>query len=220
MLKILQARLQQYMNRELPDVQAGFWKGRGTRDQIANIHWIIKKARVFQKNIYFCFIDYAKAFDCVDHNKLWKILKEMGIPDHLTCLLRNLYVGQEATVRTGHGTTDWFQIGKGVRQGYILSSCLFNFYAEYIIWNAGLDEAQAGIKIARRNTNNLRYADDTTLMAESEKELKSLLMKVKEESGKAGLKLNIQKTKIKASGPITSWQIDGKTMETVRGFIS
>ena len=142
MLKILQARLQQYVNRELHDVQAGFRKGRGTTDQIANIHWIIKKAREFQKN-YFCFIDYAKAFDCVDHNKLWKILKEMGIPDHLTCFLRNLYAGQEATVRTGHGTTDWFQIGKGVPQGCILTPCLFNFYAEYIMRNTGLDEAQA-----------------------------------------------------------------------------
>ena len=129
MLKILQARLQQYVNHELPDGQAGFRKGRGTRDQIASIHWIIKKAREFQKDIYFCFIDYSKAFNCVDHNKLWKILKEMGIPEHLTCLLRNLYAGQEATVRTGHGTTDWFQIGKGVRQGYILSLCLFNLYA-------------------------------------------------------------------------------------------
>ena len=170
------------MNRELPDVQAGFRKDKGTRDQIANIHQIIEKAREFQKNIYFCFIDYAKASDWVDHNKLWKILKEMGIPDHLTCLLRNLYAGQEATVRTGHGTTDWFQIGKGVRQGCILSPCLFNFYAEYIMRNARLDEAQAGIKIARRNINNLSYADNTTLMAESEEELKSLLMKVKEES--------------------------------------
>ena len=138
MLKILQARLQQYMNRELPDVQAGFRKDRGTRDQIANICWIIKEAREFQKNVYFCFIDYAKAFDCVDHNKLWKILREMGIPDHLTCLLRNLYAGQEATVRTGHRTTDWFQIEKGVRQGCILSPCLFNSYAEYIMRNAGL----------------------------------------------------------------------------------
>ena len=137
MLKILQARLQQYMNCKFLDVQAGFRKGRGTRDQIYNIHWIVKKAREFQKNICFCFIDYAKAFDCVDHNKLWKILKEMGIPDHLTCLLRNLYAGQEATVRTGHGTTHWFQIGKGVRQGCILSPCLFNFYAEYIIRKAG-----------------------------------------------------------------------------------
>ena len=133
MLKILQARLQQYMNCELPDIQAGFRKGRGTRDQIANIGWIIKKAREFQKNIYFCFIDYAKAFDCVEQNKLWKILKEMGIPDHLTCLLRNLYAGQEATVRTGHGTTDWFQIGKGGNQGCLLSPCLFNLYAESIM---------------------------------------------------------------------------------------
>ena len=141
MLKILQARLQQYVNHELPDVQAGFRKGRGTRDQIANICWIMEKAREFQKNIYFCFIDCAKAFDCVDHNKLGKILKEMGIPDHLTCLLRNLYAGQEATVRTGHGPTDWFQIGKGVCQGCILSPCLFNLYAEYIMRNAGPDEA-------------------------------------------------------------------------------
>ena len=138
MLKILEVRLQQNMNRELPDVQAGFRKGRGTRDQIANIHWIIEKARAFQKNIYFCFIDYAKAFDCVDHNKLLEILKEMGIPNHLTCLLRNLYASQEATVRTGHGTTDWFQIGKGVSQGCILSPCLFHFYAEYIMRNARL----------------------------------------------------------------------------------
>ena len=135
------------------------------------ICWIIKKAREFQKNIYFCFIDYAKFFDCVDHNKLWKILKELGIPEHLTCLLKNLYAGQEATVWTGHGTTDWFQIGKGVRQGYILSPYLFNFYAEYIMRNTGLEKAQARIKIARRNINNLRYADDTTLMAESEEEL-------------------------------------------------
>ena len=140
--------------------------------QIANIHWIIVKAREFQKNIYFCFIDYAKAFDCVDYNTLWKILREMGIPDHLTCLLRNLYAGQEATVRTGHGTTDWFQIGIGVRQGCMLSPYLFNFYAEYIMRKAGLEEAQAGIKIVGRNINNLRYADDTTLMAESEEELK------------------------------------------------
>ena len=203
MLKILQARLQQYVNRELLDVQAGFRKGRGTRDQIANICWIIEKARQFRKNTYFCFIDYAKAFDCVDHNKLWKILKEMGIPERLTSLLRNLYACQEATVRTGHGTTDWFQIGTGVRQGCILSPCLFKLYAEYIMINAGLEEAQAGIEIAGRNINNLRYADDTTLMAESEEELKSLLKKVKEESEKVALKLNIQKTKNMASGPVT-----------------
>ena len=151
------------MNHELPDVQAGFQKGRETKDQIANIRRIIKKAREFQKNIYFCFIDYAKVFDCVYHNQLWKILKEMGIPDHLTYLLRNLCAGQEATVRTGHGTTDWLQIGKGISQGQILSPCLFNLYAEYIIRNAELDEVQARIKIAGRNINNLRYADDTTL---------------------------------------------------------
>ena len=166
------------MNRELADGQAGFRKGRGTRDQIANIHWIIKKARELQKNIYFCFIDYAKPLDCVDHSKLWKILKEMGIPDYMTCLLRNLYAGQEATVRTGHGTTDWFQIGKGIRQGCILSPCLFNLYAKYIMRNAWLDETQAGIKIVRRNVN-LRYPDDTTLMAESKEELKNFLMKVR-----------------------------------------
>ena len=142
MLKILQARLQQYMNYKLPDIQDGFRKGRGTtRDQIANICWIIEKTRELQKNIYFCFIDYAKAFDCVDHNKLWKILREMGMPDHLTCLLRNLYAGQEATVRTGHGTTDWFQIGRGVCQGCTLSPCLFNLYAEYIMRNAGLESS-------------------------------------------------------------------------------
>ena len=166
---------------KLPDVQAGFRKGQGTRDKIANIRWIIEKAREFQKNIYLCFIHYVKAFDCVDHNKLWKILQEMGIPDYLTCLLRNLYAGQKATVRTRHGTTDWFQIGKGVRQRCMLSPCSFNFYAEYIMWNARLEEAQAGSKIAGRNISNLRYADDTTLMAESKEELKSLL-KVKEES--------------------------------------
>ena len=155
----------------------------------------------------------------MDHNKLWKILKEMGIPNHFTHLLRNLYAGQEETVRTGHGTTDWFQIGKGVRQGCILSPRLFNLYAEYIMQNARLDEAQAGIKIARRNINNLRYANDTSLMAESEEELKSFLMKVKGESEKVGLKLNIQKTRIMASGPITSWQIDGETMETEIDFL-
>ena len=153
-LKILQAKFQQYANCELSDVQAGFRKGRGTRGQIANISWVIEKAREFQKDIYFCFIDYAKAFDCVDDHKLWKILKEAGIPYHLTCLLRNLYAGQEATVRTGRGT-DCFQIGKGVRQGCILSPCIFNLYAEYVMRNARLDEAQAGIKIARRNISNL-----------------------------------------------------------------
>ena len=192
MLKILPARLQQYMNQELPDVQAGFRKGRGTRDQIANICWIIKKAGEYQKNIYFCFIDYTKACDCVDHNKLWKILREMGITDHIICLLRNLYAGQEATVKTGDGTTDCFQIGKGVHQNYTLQPCLFHLYAEYIMRNARMDEAQAGIKIAGININNLRYADDTTLVAESE-ELKNLLMKGKEKSEKAGLSSTFRK---------------------------
>ena len=166
MLKILRARLQQYMNLELPDVQVGFRKGRGTKDQIANIHWIIKEAKEFQKNIYFCFTNYTKAFDCGSQQ---------------TAENSSLYAGQEATVRTIHETTDWFKIRTGVRQGSILSPCLFNLHAEYIMQNAGLDEAQAGIKIAGGYINNLRYADDTTLMAESEEELKSLLMKVKEE---------------------------------------
>ena len=216
--KILQTRLQEYMNWELPDVQARFTKSRETREY-ANIYWIIEKAREFQKNIYFCFIDYTKAFVCVDHNKLWKILEDMGIPDHLTCLLRNLSAGQETTVRIRHGMIDWFQIGKRVCQGCILSPCLFNFYKEYIMQNARLDETQAGTKIARRNINNLRYTDDTTLMAENEEELKSFLMKVKEESEKAGLKFSFQKTKLMASGPITSLQTGGKTMETVSDFL-
>ena len=175
----------------------------------------MEKAREFQKNIYFCFIDYVKAYDSVNPNKLWEILQEMGIPDHLTCLLRNLYAGQEATVRTGHGTTDWFQIGKGICQGCILSPCLFNLYAEYIMRNAGLEEAQAGIKIARRNINNLRYADDTTLMAESEEELKASWWKWK----RRVKKLNILKAKIMSSAPITSWEVDGEAVETMRDFI-
>ena len=157
MLKILQARLQQYLHEGLPDVQAGFRKGRGTRDQITNIHCIIGKNREFQKNIYLCLTDYAKAFDCVDHNKLWQILNKMEIPDHLTCLLRNLYAGQEATVRSGNETTDWFEVGKGVRQGCILSPCLFNLHEECSMQNASLDESQAEIKIARRNINNFIY---------------------------------------------------------------
>ena len=208
------------MNQELPDVQSGFRKGRGTRDQIANIRWITEKAREFQKTSTSALLtDYAKAFDCVEHNKLWKILKEMGITDHLTCLLKNLYVGQEATIRTGHGKMDWFKIGKGIHQGCISSPCLFNLYAEYIIQNAGQDKSQAGIKIIRRNNNNLRYENDTTLMAESKEELKNLLMKVKEKSVNPGLKFNIQRTEIIASCPITSWQIEGEKLETVTDFI-
>ena len=182
-LKILHARLQN-VNQELPDVQVGFRKGRGTKDQIARIHWIIEKAREFKKNIYLCFIYYDKTFDCVDHNKLWKALKEMGIPDHLTCLLRNLYAGQEATVRTLYGTTDWFKIEKGVGQGCLLSAHLSNMY---IMRNAGLDELQAGIKIDGRNIDSLIIADETSIMAESKEELKSLLMRVKEESERAGI---------------------------------
>ena len=175
MLKILQARIQQYVNLVLPYVQPGFRKGRGLGDQIADIHWIIKKAREFQNkkkkktNIYFCSLDYSNVFDCVDDNKLWPILKEMGIPDHLTCLLRNLYADQKEIVRTGHGITDQSQIRKGVHQGCVLSPCQFNLYAEYIMQNSGLDEAQAGIKIVRKNINNLKYADDTTLKAEVKK---------------------------------------------------
>ena len=208
MLKILQAGLQEYVNRELPDVQAGFRKGRGTRDRIT----VIEKARESRKTFTSASLTTLTPLTMwITTN--WKILQEMGTPDHLTCLLRNLFAGQGATVRTRHGTTDWFQIGKGVCQG-----CLFNFYAEYIMRNVGLDEAQAGIKIAGRNINNLRYADNTTRMAESEEELKSLLMKVKE-SEKVGLKLNVQKTKLMASGPITSWAIDGETVETVADFI-
>ena len=182
-----------------------------------------QKSKKVPEKIYifidiYSFIYYVKAFDCLDHNKLWKILQEMEIPDHLTCLLRNLYADQETTVKTGHETTDWFQIGKGVFQGCILSPCLFNLYAEYIMRNAGLEEAQVEIKIAGKNINNLRYAAATTLMEESKEELKSLLMKVKEESEKIGLKLNIQKTKIMVSGPITSWQVDGEAGEAVTDF--
>ena len=181
----------------------------------------MKKAREFQKNIYFCFIDYAKAFDCVDHNKLWKVLQEMGIPDHLSSLLRNLYEGQETTVSNEDGTMNWFKTGKWVCQGCILPLCLFNrvhYFTEYITWNARLGEAEAVIKTAGRNIN-LRYADDINLMAESEEELKSLLMKVKEESENTGLKLNIQKMKIMAPSPITLWQTKGQTMATVTNFI-
>ena len=192
------------MNHEFPDVQAGFRKVEEPEIKLPSSIGSQKKQESSRKTSASVLLTTPKAFDGVDHNKLWTILQDMGIPDHLTCLLRNLYAGQEATVRTGHGTTDWFQIRTRVRQGYILSPCLFNLYAKYIMRNAGLEEAQAGIKIAGKNINNLRYADDTTLLAESEEELKSLLMKVKEESKKAGLKLNIQKTKIMASSPITS----------------
>ena len=217
MLKILQARLQQYMNCELPDVQAGFRKGRRTRDQITNIRWIIEKAREFQKNIYFSFLTMPKPLTLWMTTNCEKFFKRWEYQTTWPAAWEILYAGQEATVRSGHATTDWFQIGKGVCQN-ILSPCFFNFYAEYIMRNTGLDEAQAGIKIAGWNINNFRYVHDTILMAESKEEPKSLLMKVKEESEKVGLKLNIQKTKIMASGPITSWQIHGETMETVTNY--
>ena len=207
------------MNQEIPDIKTAFRKGRGTRNQTANICWIVEKARELQKNI--CFIDYTKAFEFVDHNKLWTTLKEMEIPNHLICLLRNLYGSQEATVRTRHGTMDWFKIGKGDRQGCILSPCLFKLNSEYIMWNVRLDESQAGIKTTGININNLRYAHgiSATLMSESKGDLKSLLMRVKEESEKAGLKLNMKKTKTVASGPITSWQIEEWKLVAVTKFI-
>ena len=199
------------MNHELSNVQVGFEKAKEPEIKLPTSTGSWKKQESSRKTS-------TSALLTMPTTNYGRFL-EMGISDHLTCLLRNLYAGQEATVRTGHGTTDWFQIGKGVHQGCILSPCLFNLYAEYIMRNAGLDEAQAGIKNARRNINNLRYRDDTTLMAESKEELKSLLMKVKEESEKAGLKLNIQKTKIMAPSPITSWQTDGETVKTVTDFI-
>ena len=217
--KIFQVRLQQYMNQEIPDVQAGFRKGRGTRDQVSNIHWIIKKATEFQeKHLLLLHWLHWSLWLCGSQETLGNSSRDRNTrPPDLPP--ETLYAGQEATIRTGHGTTDWFQIGKAVQQGCILSPYLFNLYAEYIMWNAGLDEAQTRIKTVERNTNNLRYADDTTLMAESKEELKSLLMRVKEGSEKVGLKPNIQKTKIMASGPITSWQTDGETVETVTDFI-
>ena len=218
-LKIQQARLQQYVNWELPDVQTGLRKGRGTRSQIANIHRILKKTRKFQKSIYLCFIDYAKAFDCVERNKLWKTLKEMRIPDHLTCLLRNLYASQQATFRTLYRKTGGFGTKKSIWQGYLWSPRLFNLYAEHTMWKVGLGKLQAEIKIVPRNINNFWYAEDTTLIEESKEELNSLLMRMKE-SEKAGLKLDIKKTKIMASSLITSRQVKGEKMEAVTDFLS
>src|SRR5574337_428781 len=216
MLKILQARLQQYVN--FQKFKLDLEKAEELEIKLPTSAGSWKKQESSRKTSISALLTMPKPLT-VWITTNWKIFKEMGIPDHLICLLRNLYAGQESTIRNGHGTTDWFQIGKGVHQSCILSPCLFNLYAEYIRRNAELEEAQAGIKIARRNINNLRYADDTTLMGESEEELKSLLMKVKVESEKDGLKLNIQKTKIMASSPITSWQIDGETVETVSDFI-
>ena len=208
MLKILQVRLQQCMNQEVPVFKLDLEKAEETEIKLLTSTDSYRKQDNSRKNVYFFFIDCTKAFHCMDQNKLWKILQEMEIPDHLTCLQRNLYAGQEATIRTGHGTTNWFQIGKEVCQNYILSPCLFNLYAEYIMWNARLDEAQAGIKIAGRNINNLRYADDTILMAENKEEIKILLLKVKDKSENIGLKLNIQKMMNMASSPVASWERD------------
>ena len=219
LLKVLQKRLEPYIEREMPDEQAGFRKGRGTRDQIANLRWIMEKTREYQKEIYMCFIDYSKAFDCVDHSKLWNGLRTMGIPEHLILLIKNVYMEQEATVRTVYGDTEGFKIGKGVRQGCILSPYLFNMYSECIMRKAGLEEEEAGIKIGGLKINNLRYADDTTLMAESEQHLKSLLRKVKEESLRSGLKLNISKTKIMTNGKCNSFEIDGNKIEIIENFI-
>ena len=207
------------MNRELPDVKLVLEKAAEPEIKLPTSAGSLKQQESSRKTTYFHFTVYAKAFDRVDHNKLWRFRREMGIPEHLIFLLKNRYAGQEVTFRSGHGTIECFQIGKRVHQGCILSPCLFNLYAQYIMRNTGLEEAKAGINIARRNINNLRFADDTTLMAESEEELKSLLMKVREDSEKVGLKLNIQKTKIVASGPIISWEIDGETVETVSDFI-
>ena len=219
MLKILQASLWLYLNQELPDVQDGFRKGRGTRNQIADICWITEKAREFQKNVYFCFINYIKAFDCVDPNKLWKILKGMRIPDHLACLLWNLYVGQKQQLEPcmEQLVQNW---ERSTTRLYV-SPYLFNFYGEYIMWNTALDDSQAGIKIARKNISSFRYVDSTTLMAESEEELIKSLLRVKEESEKVGFfEFNIQIMNIMASGPITSWQIDGERVEAVTDFLS
>ena len=216
MLKILQAKLQHYVNQELPDVQAGFRKSRRTRDQIANICWVIEKAREFQKKIYFCFIDYTKAFDCVDHNKPWKILKEMGIPDHLICLLRNLYAGQEATVRTGHGTTDRKRSTSDCKCHLVYLTYIQSTSCEMLGWMKLKLESRL---LGEVSITSEEVTEDTTLVAESKEELKSLLMKVKEESEIVGLKFNIQK-KIMVSGPIISWQIDKETVETVSDFIS
>ena len=219
MLKIIQRRLQPFLEREMADTQAGFRTGRGTRDQIANLRWILEKTREFQKEFYICFIDYSKAFDCVNHEKLWNILMEMGVPSHLIILIRNLYTEQQASVRTEHGKTKWFNIGKGVRQGCILSPYLFNLYTEYIMRKTGIDETTAGIKIGGRNINNLRYADDTTLLAETADDLKHLLTKVKTESETAGLKLNMKKTFVMTNSEMKEFHIDNEQVEIVEEFI-
>ena len=209
------------VNKELPDVQAGFRRGRETRDQISNLRWFMEKTREYQKDVYVCFIDYSKAFDCIDHDKLWNCLKLMGIPEHLQELIRSLCENQEATVRTAFGNTNWFKISKGIRKGGILSSALFNLYAETIMRRCNLDESLIGVKIGGRNINNLRYADDTTLLAESEQELEYLIRRVKEESERMGLHLNIKKTKIMttADNGTAHIIIDNEKIESVQDFV-
>ncbi|XP_049735321.1 transmembrane protein 61 isoform X1 [Elephas maximus indicus] len=219
LLKIIQKRLQQYIDRELPEIQAGFRRGRGSRDIIADVRWILAESREYQKDVYLCFIDYAKAFDCVDHNKLWITLQRMGIPEHLIVLMRNLYTDQEAVVQTEQRDTDWFKVRKGVHQACILSPYLFNLYAEQIIREAGLYEEERGIRIGGRLINNLRYADDTTLLAESEEDLKHLLMKIRDHSLQYGLHLNIKKTKVLPTGPMSNIMINGEKIEVVKDFI-
>ncbi|XP_049714338.1 type 2 lactosamine alpha-2,3-sialyltransferase isoform X2 [Elephas maximus indicus] len=218
LLKIIQKRLQQYIDGELPEIQAGFRRGRGTRDIIADVRWILAESREYQKDVYLCFIDYAKAFNCVDHNELWITLRRMGIPEHLIVLMRNLYMDQEAVVGTEQGDTDWFKVRKGVRQGCILSPYLFNLYPEQILREAGLYEEERGIRIGARLINNLCYADDTTLLAESEEDLKHLLMKIKDHSLQYGLHLNIKKTKILTTGPMSNIMINGEKID-VKDFI-
>ncbi|CAF4950873.1 unnamed protein product, partial [Rotaria socialis] len=219
MLKIIQRRLEPFLEREMPATQARLRKGRGTRDQIANIRWLMEKTREYQKEFYLCFIDYSKAFDCVDHEKLWSVLLEMGVPKHLIILMKNLYTNQQASVKTDYGNTDWFNIRKGVRQGCILSPYLFNLYAEHIMRKVGIDEAACGIKIGGGNINNLRYADDTTIMTETAEGLQYLLGKVKEESAAAGLKLNMKKTFVMTNGPIQEFHIDNDQVEIVNELI-
>ena len=218
LLKIIQKRLEPYIEKELPTEQAGFRKGRGTRDQIANLRWIMEKSREYQKDLYICFIDYSKAFDSVDHAKLWVIMDKMGIPSHITTLIKNLYTGQEAVVRTEAGDTEWFPIGKGVRQGCILSPCLFNLYTEHVMREAEFDVASEGVKLGGRNINNLRYADDTTILAESDDDLRSLLRRIKAISLKYGLHLNIRKTKTMPTGQLDDFSFDGEQIEVVKKF--
>ncbi|CAF4112945.1 unnamed protein product, partial [Rotaria magnacalcarata] len=219
MLKIIQWRLEPFLEQEMPVTQARFRKGRGTRDQIVNLRWLMEKVREYQKEFYLCFIDYSKAFDFANYEKLWSVLLEMGVSKHLIILMKNLYTNQQASAKTEYGNTKWFSIVKGVRQGCILSPYLFNLYAEHIMRKAGIDEAAGGIKTGGRNINNLRYTDDTKIMAETADDLEYLLRKVKEESAATGLKLNMKKTVVMTNGPIQEFHIDNDQVEIVKEFI-